>query len=159
MPRARLIWSSLKSLKRSMSRLWAVNDDVHPFRRFPPLRWCAEFLWVSAEDDGRQGARPQNHHNAQDKLSTDGRATIACLAGSASGVHHATEATPAMVVILWGCSKPLGTLNIGSVRRLGNPRKWWWVSPPQINHWGILGHILGIFRVFHFKENLEAQRI
>ena len=91
------------------------SDVLHPFT---DAQSSCEFQ--QQEDDGRQGARPQNHHDAQDKLSTNGRATIACLAGSASGVHHATEATPAMVVILWGCS-PLGPSTLGPFVDLGTP--------------------------------------
>jgi len=71
------------------------SDVLHPVT---DAQSSCEFQ--QQEDDGRQGARPQNHHDAQDKLSTNGRATIACLAGSASGVHHATKATPAVVMIL-----------------------------------------------------------
>ena len=64
------------------------------------MAWQEACEFQQQEDDSRQGARPQNHQDAQDKLGSNGGAAITCLAGSASGVHHATKATPAVVMIL-----------------------------------------------------------
>ena len=53
------------------------------------------------EGDGRKAAGPQNHHDDEDELGTNGRATIAFHAATVGGrLGHAAEATPTVVVIL-----------------------------------------------------------
>ena len=60
------------------------------------------------EDEAREDARPQNHHEDQDELRSNGCSSNASLAWVVS-FGHASPATPTMVVILWTTTSGLTT--------------------------------------------------
>mmetsp|Transcript_108316 Transcript_108316/g.151241 ORF Transcript_108316/g.151241 Transcript_108316/m.151241 type:complete len:235 (-) Transcript_108316:1061-1765(-) len=77
---------------------WGVMMRVHAyiFHLLTHAEGTCEFQ--EGKDDGRQDARPHNHHADQDELCANGCASNTGLAGFI-GVRHAPEATPAVVVI------------------------------------------------------------
>ena len=83
--------------RKLLSQIFWLTATSTPPKKLALKDLACEFQ--EGKDDGRQDARPHNHHADQDELCANGCASNTGLAGFI-GVRHAPEATPAVVVIL-----------------------------------------------------------